>query len=238
MKRLRICASAIATAAISLAALAGSNQPTTPCGNLDASGSGHAAAGARCTVTFSFSPAACQAAACTCNQVAYLQIIRARDVDRNEYIQPFEQQELRMILGETAPQLNGWALDRSANQNWGYFGGINGDPLKFRKAKMDAGTNASPVKPAVMKDRPERWKDNVQFEAVSVPVCVDETGACSSKLLGFQHWSFEVHGGSGTNPVDRPATEWEREAVMKAIDKWNETKLPAMQSLPTGQTLN
>jgi hypothetical protein len=26
--------------------------------------------------------------------------------------------------------------------------------------------------------------------------------------------------------------------VMKAIDKWNETKLPAMQSLPTGQTLN
>lgn len=237
MKRLRIGGYGVAMLVVSLGVLADSNQPTTPCGDLDATGTGHSAAGVRCTVTFAFSPAACEATACTCNQVGYLQIIRARDVDRNEYIQPFEQQELRMILGE-APQLNGWALDRSANNNWGYFGGINGTPLKFRKTKMDVGTNASPAKPAVMKDRPERWKENVQFEAVSVPVCIDDTAACSEKLLGFQHWSFEVHGGSGTDPVDRPATEWERKAVMMAIDKWNATKLPAMQSLPTGQVLN
>ena len=144
-----------------------------------------------------------------------------------------------MILGEAAPQLNGWALDRGANNNWAYFGGINGDPLKFRKSKMDAGTNASPAKAAVMKDRPERWKKRVEFEAVSVPVCIDDTGACSEKLLGFQHWSFKVKDDdSGTDPVDRPATEWEREAVIKAIDKWNETKLPLMRILPTGEPLN
>jgi hypothetical protein len=231
MNASRKCAYALATLAVSLGALAGSNQPTTPCGTFTLPvASGHAAGGVRCTVSFSFSPSACSVPACTCSQVAYVQIIRARDVDRNEYIQPFEQQEQRMVLGESAPQLNGWALDRRANNHWGYFGGINGTPITFSSSKLQPGTNTSPVTPAVMKDRPERWRKHVEFEAVSVPVCMDETGACSKKLLGYRHWSFKVlDNGSGSNPDSRTANQWEREAVDLAIAKWNEEATPSMK---------
>jgi hypothetical protein len=169
-----------------------------------------------------------------------VQAIRARDVDRSEYIQPFEEQEERMILGNPAPQLNGWAVDRAANNNWGFFGGINGSPISFDASKLDPGNNgASPKKQAMMKDRPERWKKRVQFEAVSVPVCIDATSPCANRLLGFQAWNFKVRdNGTGTDPVARTATEWEREAVMLALQKWNDQAASSSMQQFSLQPLN
>jgi hypothetical protein len=240
MNRLRTSGYALATLAISLGALAGSNQPTTPCGSFSVTKSGHSAGGARCALDFTFTPSACSAA-CTCSKIAYLQIIRVRDVDRNEYIQPFQQQVDRMIESST-PQLNGWAVDRRANNDWGYFGALNGDPITFSSSRLEPGSNGSPVKHAVMKDRPERWPKRAQFEAVSVPVCMDSTASCSSKLLAYQHWSFQVRNdGSGTAPSTRTATHWEREAVDLAVGLWDEDAtapmialgdLKALQQLP------
>jgi hypothetical protein len=244
MSGFRICLFAVATVAVLVLggdAFAGSNQPTQPCGTFSSTANGLSNGAARCTIEFEFAAtmAACNAEPCTCSKVGYVQVIRARDVDRNQYIQPFEEQQERMLVGE-APQLNGWALDRRANNEWGYFARLNGEEMAFDDGSLKPGNNGdSPPVKAWMSDRPARWRKHVQFEAVSVPVCLDESSDCAEKLLGYQHWSFHVQdNGKGSNPVRRIATEWERDAVGMALAKWNDQASSPVEDFPDLQPLN
>jgi hypothetical protein len=245
MSGLRIFLSALAAVVLlgpGVDAFAGSNQPTQACGTFSSTANGLSNGAARCTIEFAFEAtmASCNAEPCTCSKVAYVQVIRARDVDRDQYIQPFEEQQERMIVGESAPQLNGWAIDRRANNEWGYFARLNGDEVEFDEGSLKPGNNdASPKVKAWMSDRPARWRKHVEFEAVSVPVCLDESSACINRLLGYQHWSFHVQdNGKGSNPVRRIATEWERDAVGLALAKWNEQASSPVEAFPDLQPLN
>ena len=229
--------------ALSLGAGAqGSNQPTKACGTFAVNGAGHNFGGVDCDVSFNFSPSQqkCGVEPCVCNRIAYLQIIRARDTDNNIYIQPFDEQEERMVV-DPAPQLTGWAVDRLPPNEWGYFAAINDtdDPISFDADNLTVGTNVQPKQAATMNDRPERWKRRVQFEAVSVPVCMDASGPCSRKMLGFETWRFRVQNNKkGTKPTHAPSTHWEREAVRLAIAKWNSEASASMQQFPELQPLS
>lgn len=245
MSGFRICLAAVATMVLLVLggdAFAGSNQPTQPCGTFTSTANGLSQGAARCTIEFAFAAttASCNAAPCTCTRVGYVQVIRAWDVDRNQYIQPFEEQQERMVVGESEPQVNGWAVDRRANNDWGYFARLNGEDMEFDEGSLKPGNNsASPKVKAWMSDRPARWRKHVQFEAVSVPVCLDATSACVNKLLGYQHWSFHVQdNGKGSNPVRRVATEWERDAVGLALAKWNQESSSPAEDFPDLQPLN
>jgi hypothetical protein len=211
----------------------GSAVPTKACGNFQFEGDPHNFGGVFAKLFFDFTPSQqkCGADACTCTKIAYLQVIRARDMDNSRYIQPFEEQEERMLVG-LAPELNGWAVDRLAENEWGYFAAMNTNPITFGD-KLEVGTNAQPKKDATMRDRPERWKRRVRFEAVSVPVCMDTAGVCGNKMLGFRTWKFRVQDNKkGTDPTHAASTHWESHAVTLAIEKWNATAGPGVEHFP------
>jgi hypothetical protein len=200
----------------------GSSVPTRACGDFQLDGQPHDYGGVIAKLFFTFAPSQqkCGVAACTCTKIAYLQVIRARDMDKSRYIQPFEEQEERMVVS-TTPELNGWAVDRLSENNWGFFGAMNTTPITFND-KVEVGTNGQPQQDATMRDRPERWKRRVRFEAVSVPICMDANGACGKKMLGFRTWKFRVQDNKkGTNPTHAASTHWESLAVARAIEEWN-----------------
>ncbi len=224
-----------AAVAFSLAAHGqGSTVPTKACGTWQFEGQGHQAGGALAILRFSFAPTQqrCGVDPCMCNKIAYIQVIRARDMDKSRYIQPFEEQEDRMIVSDT-PELNGWAVDRLDTNDWGYFAAIDTDPVTFG-SNVVVGTNATtPKKRARLSDQPERYPRRVRFEAISVPVCMDENGACGNKMLGFRTWKFRVQDNKhGTNPTHAASTHWELEAVKAAIEKWDEMAVGSLQEFP------
>jgi hypothetical protein len=244
MRIFTIAALTAAVAAVSLVALGqGSNLPTKACGSWEFSGQGHSNGGALATVRFNFTPTQqkCGVNPCVCPHIAYIQVIRVRDMDNSRYIQPFEEQEDRMIESDT-PELDGWAVDRlSSNGDLGYFKAIQIDTTDFDPvllgSGMAVGSNAStPKKRAKLEDMPERFVRRVRFEAISAPVCLNPTGTCGNKLLGFRTWKFRVQDNlHGTKPTHAASTHWERVAVTEAIAKWN-LMAPgaALQAFPNG----
>jgi hypothetical protein len=238
MRIFTLAAFAAAAAAVSLVVLAqGSNLPTKACGTWTFSGQGHTNGGADANLRFNFTPTQqkCGVDPCMCHNIAYIQVIRVRDMDNSRYIQPFKAQEQRMVVSET-PELNGWAVDRlSSNAKVGYFKGITIDPILF-SSDIELGSNAAtPKVRAKMEDTPERYPRRIRFEAVSVPVCLDTNGACGNKLLGFRTWKFRVQDNlHGTKPTHAASTHWERLAAQAAIDKWNQKVGATLQPFPDG----
>ncbi len=215
----------------------GSDQPTKACGTWNFSGQGHSNGGSQGIMRFNFTPTQqkCGVDPCVCHDIAYIQVIRVRDMDNSRYIQPFKAQERRMVVSDT-PQLNGWAVDRlSGNTKIGYFKGISIDPIAFDPDDITVGTNATPKVQAKMEDMPERYARRIRFEAISVPVCLDTSGACANKLLGFRTWKFRVQDNMhGTDPTHAASTHWERLAAMAAITKWNQKVGATLMPFPDG----
>src|SRR5205807_936923 len=81
-----------AVAVASLLALTACTPSTVPCGAFSYTGAPIANGGISCQVSFSFNTAACSAPACTCDTIAYLQIVRIIDRDTGNFIQPHSEQ--------------------------------------------------------------------------------------------------------------------------------------------------
>ncbi len=219
--------------ALCLLALAGCGTATVPCGQFTFTGSPASNGGISCQVSFSFSPPACQAAACPCNAIAYVQIVRIIDLDTGDYLQPHSEQVNRMVTGNATVAYNGWAVDRVFGRIWGYYG--RNDDGSFAKT-VALGNNSTP---AIMADTPQGWAVNTWFDAVSVPVCIAGP-ACNNRLLGYEYWAFLVQtSGSGSDPFSETGRQWHQSVVDLAVANWNaaaatlgKQPFPAMTVLP------
>jgi hypothetical protein len=68
----KILASLVLLAVLAIAC----GTPTLPCGTFSFTGAPHANRGVNVSVTFNFNAATCGAAACNCNTICYIQIVR------------------------------------------------------------------------------------------------------------------------------------------------------------------
>src|SRR5206468_3706033 len=134
-----------------LVALGGCGPATVPCGTFTFTGNSIANGGINCQVSFAFNTASCGAAACTCNTIAYVQIVRIIDRDTGNYLQPFSEQANRMVTGNATVAFNGWAVDRLAGRIWGYYGRNNDGTFA---GTLTTGSNATA---AVLRDTPSGW---------------------------------------------------------------------------------
>jgi hypothetical protein len=168
------------------------------------------------SLNFDFDPAECGASNCDCGTVAYIQIVRIIDLNTGNYLSPNSQQTNRMVTGRTAEYLNGWAVDRLSNRNWGYYGRNNDGSFA---SYLTTGSNTTD---AILRDTPGGWPDRSWFDAVSVPVCIDASSDCVNQLLGYYYWLFVVDSdGNASDPFDKIAVEWHRDAVDESILEWN-----------------
>jgi len=204
------------TALAALALLMTSCGPaTTPCGTFNFTGSPHTNRGINVSLDFDFDPAACSAPACTCNTVAWVQIVRIIDIQTGNYLSPNSDQTNRLVTGQAA-HLNGWAVDRISGRDWGYYGRNNNGTFA---SYVTTGSNSTD---AVLGDTPSGWPDSSWFDAVSVPVCIDAAAGCNSELTGFYYWLFTVGtGGTVSDPYDKIAVEWHRDAFDASVTEWN-----------------
>jgi hypothetical protein len=212
--------------------------PLPACGNLDFLAS-PIPNGVMSNVTFAFDPRLCSAPPCSCSKVAYVQMIRVTDGGTGQHVQPWPEQARRMVKWKWTHEYNGWAIDRLPKHVWGYFArDDNGD---FSPGVIP-GSNANPNQPtpAILRDTPTGYPLNTKFEAVSVPVCIDENAICQNWLLGFQYWEFVIQqDGSATKVIDLSlGRDWHRTVFDLAVDEWNrhawyvKNQLPPMSSLP------
>ena len=202
---------------------------TQPCGQFAFSGAAHTNRGIQMTLNFDFDPPTCAAPACNCGKVAYVQIIRILDIDTGNYLAPNSDQQNRIVTGQSTARLNGWAVDRLAGRNWGYYGRNNDGAFA---STLTTGSNATD---AILRDTPSGWPDQSWFDAVSVPVCINAAATCVNQLCGFYYWFFLVDGsGDTSDPFDKIAVDWHRDAVDEAVDEWN-TDAPGLgkNSFPT-----
>ncbi len=217
-----------------IAVLSACGPATVPCGTFTFTGSPIANGGIDCEVSFSFSPVACGAAACQCNTIAYIQIVRIIDRDTGNYLQPFAEQSNRMVTGNATVAFNGWAVDRLQGRVWGYYGRNNDGTFA---GTLTPGSNTTA---AVLRDTPQGWGVNNWFDAVSVPVCIDAGAPCVNRLAGYEYWLFVVgQDGAGSDPFSEIGREWHRDAFNLAVAEWNadapglkKNVFPAMSPLP------
>lgn len=217
-----------------LAALAACGPATVPCGAFTFTGSSIPNGGINCQVSFAFNPATCSAAACQCNQIAYVQMVRIVDLDTGDHLQPFAEQANRMVTGNPTPAFNGWAVDRLQGRVWGYYGRNNDGTFA---STLTPGSNTTA---AVLRDTPSGWSVNNWFDAVSTPVCIDAKSGCVNRLDGFEYWLFIVkQDGSGSDPFSEIGRQWHRDAFDLAVAEWNadapglgKNTFPAMTPLP------
>ena len=83
----------------------------------------------RTRVNFDLDTAICYTK-CSCQQVAFVQMIRftdQTDEHAGENFQPSGEQESRMIKNNSNPAFNGWTIDRSEGRKWGYVARNNDD---------------------------------------------------------------------------------------------------------------
>jgi len=206
----------ILCAAIVTVAISGCGPSTVPCGTFTFTGAPHASRGIDMSLNFDFDPASCSAPACTCNTVAYVQIIRVIDLDTGNFLSPNSQQTNRIVTGRSPTSLNGWAIDRLSNRVWGYYGRNNNGTFA---STLTTGSNTTD---AILRDRPSGWPDGSWFDAVSVPVCIDTSSGCVNQLTGYYYWLFLVDNvGIATDPFDEIAVEWHRDAFDEAVIEWN-----------------
>jgi hypothetical protein len=207
--------------------------PTLPCGTFTFTGTPHANHGITNQVNFNFNPATC-GAACNCNQIVYIQMMRAINHDDGSFMQPFAEQANRMVTGDPDATQNGWAVDRLFGKVWGYYG------------RNDDGTFASSLTPgsntttAILRDQPGGWPVNTWFDAVSIPVCIDSGASCNNRLLGYEYWLFIVNpDGTTGDPFNEIGVTWMQTAFNKAVVEWNNDapglgkhSFPGMSPLP------
>jgi len=221
-------------AGLALASVTGCGPATLPCGTLTFTGSPIANGGINCQVSFLFNPATCGAAACQCNKIAYVQIVRIIDRDTGDYLQPFSEQANRMVTGNPTVAYNGWAVDRLAGRVWGYYGRNNDGTFA---GTLTPGSNTVA---AVLRDTPSGWAVNNWFDAVSVPVCIDPNASCVNRLLGYEYWLFIVQpSGAGGDPFSETGRDWHQTAFNLSVAEWNtdapglgKNTFPAMSALP------
>lgn len=206
----------ILCAATATVAISGCGPSTLPCGTFTFTGAPHASRGINMTLNFDFDPAACSAPACTCDTVAYVQIVRIIDIATGNFLSPNSEQTARIVTGRTPTALNGWAVDRVSGRDWGYYGRNNDGSFAFY---LTTGSNTTD---AILGDVPSGWPDGSWFDAVSVPVCIDTGAGCVNELVGYYYWLFTVgSGGNVGGPSDLIAVEWHRDAFDEAVIEWN-----------------
>ena len=189
--------------------------PTLPCGDFTFTGAPHSNRGIDMNVRFDFDPGTCSAT-CTCDTVAYVQIVRIVDFETGNFLAPNTDQSNRIVTGRTETTSNGWAVDRLSNRVWGYYGRNNDGTFA---ATLTTGSNTTD---AILRDRPSGWPDTSWFDAVSVPVCIDTDAACENQLAGYYYWLFFVgSGGSVSDPIHKIGVTWNREAFDEAVLEWN-----------------
>lgn len=196
--------------------LAACGPAAQPCGTFTFNGSPHSNAGVTIDVTFAFNAATCGAPATTATQIAYVQIVRIIDQNTGAFLAPNSDQQNRIVTGQTQVSLNGWAIDRISNRDWGYYG-RNDDGTFF--STITTGSNTTN---AVLRDVPSGWPDRTWFDAVSVPDCLMGIATCQDRELGFYYWFFIVDSnGTASSPGDFVAREWHRDAVDLSVTEWN-----------------
>lgn len=198
-----------------LALLPGCGTPTVPCGAFAFTGAPHSDSGISMELDFDFNPATC-GSSCTCDPVAYVQIVRIIDLDTGDFLAPNSDQANRTVTGRPQATLNGWAVDRLSGRVWGYYG------------RNNDGTFGSLVTPgsdttvATLRDTPSGWPASTWFDAVSVPVCIQPGSGCSNNLLGYYYWLFAVNAGGTTGaPFHEIGVDWNKDSVDEAVLEWN-----------------
>lgn len=195
--------------------------PIDPCGTFDFQGTisdGADSNGLDMSVAFDFDPAACGPSD-ACDLVAYVQIVRTVDMEDFIFLYPSSEKEDRATA-------DGWYIDRVANKIWGYYG--RNDDGTFG-SNLDPGSDTSD---ATLFDFPNRteaepWLD-IFWQAVSVPVCLDEGSTYANNLLGYYFWSWLVdESGTAAGPLDFLAPEGRHEDVDEAVAEWN-TQAPGL----------
>src|SRR5262249_34634302 len=147
----------------------------------------------------------------------YVQIIRIIDRDTGAFLSPNTDQTNRMVTGADAT-LNGWAVDRLSERNWGYYGRNNDGSFA---STLTPGSNTSA---AVLRHEPSRWPESSWFDAVDVPICIDTSASCANGELGYYYWLFIVNSGGSTDaPFNEIGVDWNRDAVDAAVGMWNST---------------
>lgn len=198
-----------------IALFTGCGPATFPCGEFTFAGSPHSSRGIDMTLNFDFDPAICTTT-CTCDTIAYIQIVRIIDINTGAFLSPNSDQTNRIVTGRATAALNGWAVDRLSGRVWGYYGRNNNGTFA---STLTPGSNTSD---AILRDSPSGWPDDSWFDAVSVPVCIRTGSACVNELLGYYYWLFFV-GDSGdvSDPIHKIAVDWHRDAFDEAVTEWN-----------------
>ena len=181
-------------------------------------------------LSFDFNPADC-GSDCSCDPVCYIQIVRNIDLEDFTYIYPSAEKEDRATG-------YGWYIDRIEGRKWGYYG--RNDNGTFG-GNLNPGNNTDP---AILFDTPSRGEAEPWLEfwwqAVSVPVCIDDDATCENKLLGFYFWGFTVdNAGIMGGPLNAVAWENLDQSVFDAVSEWN-TQAPGLgkNSFPAFTKIN
>lgn len=196
-------------------AFLGCGKATSPCGLFTFTGAPSNNRGIDMTLTFAFDPSLCKADSCGCDSIAYVQIIRAINLETGDFLYSNSEQRDRIVTGNPNQALNGWSVDRLEGKVYGYYG--RNDNGTFASTLMP-GSNISP---ALLRDSPWGWIDNTWFDAVSVPVCIDSNSKCINKLLGYYYWLFLIDKGNATAPFHEVGVTWHQDAFDAAVQKWN-----------------
>jgi hypothetical protein len=212
-----------------------SPSPSPICGTLEFPDPTQSGGGVVATLSFLFEPSSCGAPPCACSKVVYLQMTRVVDPGNGFYWQPGSQQRQRMTRGQDSKtNRNGWAIDRLDDNYSAYFG-LNNDGTWSSAVPGDASH------PATMTDAADGWPEGVQFEAVTVPVCIEGDDVCINRLLGAYYWGFVVPEPTVPVRVTRGRVgflDYRRDVLFFAITEWDKrigkskTALPSMQFLP------
>lgn len=190
-------------------------QPIPPCGEFTFTGAvvdTAAQNGVDMDVSFDFDPGECEFD-CACDLVCYVQIVRTVDLNDGTYHYPSTEKADRATA-------DGWYLDRLAGRIWGYYGRYDDGTFA---ASLDTGSD---VDPAILYDSPRRGEAEpwlgIWWQAVSVPVCIDEDSDCENQLLGYYFWSWWVDDdGNVPGIIDTIAWEPQDEDFDEAVDEWN-----------------
>jgi hypothetical protein len=190
-------------------------KPTLPCGTFTFTGTAlPQGGGSTANVSFNFDPSVCSST-CNCNTICYVQIVRVIDETTGNFLAPNSDQQNRIVTGRPEATLNGWAVDRLAGRNWGYYGRDNDGSF----SGITSGSNSSA---AVLFDMPNGWGANDWLDFVSVPVCIQDGSACVNNLLGYYYWLIIIgNDGHNGNPFNEIGVDWNKDSFDAAVTEWN-----------------
>lgn len=139
---------------------------------------------------FAFHPADC-GVECTCNKVAFVQMVRSVDHGDGTYIYPTSEKEDRATS-------EGWYIDRLETRIWGYYGRYD-DGSFASTVTVGSDTSTANLYDFPKRGEYEPWL-GITWMAITVPVCIDNpTSSCNEHLLGYYEWVWLVDD-AGTVP--------------------------------------